>query len=223
MRLVLAILLALSAAACRKAEAPPAAAPSPSASPSPAPAPEPAPPPAAAEPAPAPGPAAPAPAPATAAATSPPPAAAPAAPAPPPEPDRAIYRWEDADGSLHFGTVDDIPASRRRSARPVEGAAVLVDSPDAVVPAPPPPPADTPPAPAAATAGAEAGDEQPGDKPRLDASGLPIPGTMKPTAHTRAVQQATGVELDPAAVERQHQQQLRDMNCREVDGVMTCG
>jgi hypothetical protein len=46
---------------------------------------------------------------------------------------------------------------------------------------------------------------------------------MKQTAHTRAVQQATGQQLDPASVERRHQQELKDMKCREVDGVTICG
>lgn len=223
MRWALGVLLLLSPAACRRTEAP---------APTPAPAPVAEAP--AAEPAAAPAP--PAPAQAPAASAEPPPAPAPAPSAAPPaappakapaaraeEEARTIYRWVDAQGVLHFSVAEDIPPSRRASARPVEGT-LLVNSPDADVPAPAPAPAAQ-----AADGGArepareEAGDEEPGDQPKLDAQGLPIPGTMKQTAHTRAVEQATGQQLDPASVERRHQQELRDMNCKVVDGVTICG
>ena len=79
-------------------------------------------------------------------------------------------------------------------------------------------PATGAPAPAAAPARKE-----PGLVPERDAQGLPIPGTMADTAHTEAVRRATGgVRLDPASVQRQLEQQLKDMHCKERDGVTTC-
>jgi len=57
----------------------------------------------------------------------------------------------------------------------------------------------------------------------LDAQGLPIPGTMKDTAATRASKAAGETNIDPAAVERRRQEDLQRMNCKEKDGVWICG
>ena len=225
MRLGLALLLLVLPAACRRAEpsappAPPPLAPAPAAE---------APPPAPPQAAEAPAPPDPAPAEAPAAAAAPAPSPPPPASPPPKAPDRraeeedgTIYRWVDAQGVLHFSTAEDIPPSRRASAKPVLDT-LLVNSPEAALPAQPPAAAPASPADDAKPK-KEDQDEEPGDQPKLDAQGLPIPGTMKQTAHTRAVQQATGgQQLDPASVERQRQEELRDMKCREVDGVTICG
>jgi len=137
--------------------------------------------------------------------------------------DGAIYRWTDAQGVTHYGSGADVPDDRRATAREVSGGLTVVEPGPIVAPALPPP-AALPEAPAqAAPAQAAPAPAAPGDRPALDADGLPIPGTMKDTSHTRAVHQATGVQLDPAAVERRYQQQLRDMKCIEKDGAIVCG
>jgi hypothetical protein len=51
--------------------------------------------------------------------------------------------------------------------------------------------------------------------------GLPIPGTMDDTAHTRAINQAGG-NVDPASMERQRAVDNRRMHCRQVDGATIC-
>ena len=228
MRWALSLALLCSLAGCRKEEAQPVAAPATSV------------PPPAAAPA-----SAPAPAP-RAEVFAPPPVAAPpratprAAEPPSPEPippanaerrgkdaedPHTIYSWVDEHGVLHYGTGDDVPPVHRRSARIVDSTLSIVTSePAPQLPPPPPPvpaqalpvaPSETPPQPAAAGA--------PGETPELDAQGLPVPGTMQGTAATQAAKAAGERQLDPASVERRRQQELRDMNCREKDGVWICG
>jgi hypothetical protein len=136
--------------------------------------------------------------------------------------ENAIYRWEDAQRVVHFGRSDEIPPNRRASAKLVEAGVseVRVESVQTLPsrPSPAPVPAqDTAPPQASARAA-------PGDEPELDENGLPIPGTMNETAHTRAVREATGgQQLDPASVERRREEDNRRMNCRVVDGVTICG
>ena len=45
---------------------------------------------------------------------------------------------------------------------------------------------------------------------------------MDDTAATQAAK-AAGENIDPAAVERRPQEELRRMNCKEKDGVSICG
>jgi hypothetical protein len=59
-------------------------------------------------------------------------------------------------------------------------------------------------------------------RPELDDKGLPIPGTMDDTAATRASKAAGEIQIDPAAVERRRQEELRRMNCKERDGAFFC-
>jgi hypothetical protein len=150
---------------------------------------------------------------------------APSAPAEEDPEDEAIFTWTDEEGVVHFGGAEEIPNAHRPSARSLRGGVTVVETERPELPEIPAPRAPAAPiviAPPVAGEPAPANDE-PGDAPKLDEQGLPIPGTMKETHHTRAVRQATGVQLDPAAVERQYQQQLRDMKCVEKDGVVTCG
>lgn len=130
----------------------------------------------------------------------------------------ALYSWIDEQGELHYGSADDVPADRRRSARVVSSGLTLV-------PSEPPsaPPAAGQEGQIAQPAAPDARETRRGDQPELDDKGLPIPGTMKDTAATQAAKQAGETQLDPAAVERRHQEELRRMNCREKDGVMICG
>jgi hypothetical protein len=178
-RWVIVLALVCSVAGCRKAQ--PTAAPEPAQTAEPAQPPtapaaaDPAP---AGEPAPAAGPAASAdapPAPARAAAPDPgkgPEAAAqpPARAAPPlpdlgtmevaagdtkkDEPDNRIYRWVDREGAIHYGSIDDVPADRRKSARVVDSGVTVVESQQIEAPAssstracPSPAPCRTPPLP----------------------------------------------------------------------------
>ena len=138
--------------------------------------------------------------------------------------ENAIYRWEDAQRVVHFGRSDEIPANRRASAKLVEAGVseVKVESVQTLPSRPAPAPA---PAPAQDTAPPQASARSaPGNEPELDENGLPIPGTMNETAHTRAVREATGgQQLDPASVERRREEDNRRMNCRVVDGVTICG
>lgn len=142
-----------------------------------------------------------------------------AAPADPPPDDQAMYRWEDAEGVIHFGSADEVPDAHRRSARPVNAGVTIVPpvsltvSPSTAAPAAPPQPEPTD----------EPVAEGRGPMPRLDAQGLPIPGTMNDTAATRAARARGELQIDPAAVERRRQEELRRMNCREKDGVWICG
>jgi hypothetical protein len=150
----------------------------------------------------------------------PPPAAAtaasgPAAPEEEPE-DPTLYSWEDASGGVNFGTRAQLPAHPRHLRRVDAGVSVIPSTPIDL----PQTPTTTAAAPATAAPAAAA---EPGDQPHLDADGLPIPGTMKDTAHTRAVRAATGRQLDPASAERAHQEELRKLNCRVVDGATICG
>jgi hypothetical protein len=147
--------------------------------------------------------------------------AAPAAAAQPPPGEGAIYRWEDAQGVVHFGLAAEVPAARKASARLVSaGLSAVAAEPIAL-----PPPSADPAGSSAVIAPAPPADKAgPGDLPERDEKGLPIPGTMKETAHTRAIKAATGgVGVDPAAVERQREEDNRRMNCRVVDGVTICG
>jgi hypothetical protein len=147
------------------------------------------------------------------------PAAAARAPAGPEPGEGAIYRWEDAQGVVHFSQASDIPAARRASARAVKtGLSEVAAEPVTVVPS-------APDATTAVIAPAEPAPKAgPGEQPELDENGLPIPGTMKETAHTRAVKAASGgVGPDPAAVERRREEDNRRMKCRVVDGVTICG
>ena len=150
------------------------------------------------------------------------PAGAGAAASAEPEEDDAIYTWTDAQGVAHFGSADEIPDAARRTARKVSGGLTVAEPVPLASPVPTPlaEPAQVaqplPPDPSSST-------REPGEAPELDAQGLPIPGTMKETAHLRAVRQATGVQLDAAAVEREHQKQLRELNCVVKDGVTICG
>ncbi len=232
MRWALALALVCSVAACRRSAQPPEpAAETAAAAPATAPA-DPAPTAetraaeAPSEPAPAPATVAAAPAPAAQPTTEklpvadvPPPASPP--PANPDESDHRIYTWVGDDGSVHYGTADDVPAGYRKSARVVD-TGVTVVSPEPVGDVP-----TTTSATAAAPASTAA--EQPGKgtrrgaQPELDAQGLPIPGTMDDTAATRAAKAAGETQIDPAAVERRRQEELRRMNCKEKDGVWTCG
>lgn len=135
-----------------------------------------------------------------------------------------IYRWVDEHGVLHYGTGDDVPAAHRRSARVVDSTlSVVTSEPTAQPPLPlPPVPVETlPEGPSETAARPAAG--APGVKPELDAEGLPVPGTMQDTGATRAAKAAGERQLDPASVERRHQEELRDMNCKEKDGVWICG
>jgi hypothetical protein len=77
---------------------------------------------------------------------------------------------------------------------------------------------------AAPSASPEPAPEPPvrGAHPQLDAQGLPVPGTMDDTAHTRALKQATGAQLDPASMERKRAIDNRRMNCVEKDGGTFC-
>lgn len=220
MRWALAVALLCCLAACRRSEPRPEAAATPPAAKSAAPAPEAmrereAAPPAEAKPAPATVTFATAPEPA------PPPTEQAAAPARTPaqeeDPD-ALYSWVDEQGELHYGTADDVPDHRRSSAR-------LVSSGLTLVPSEPPsaPPVTGQDERIARPAAPDGGQRPRGDQPELDDKGLPIPGTMKDTAATQAAKQAGETQLDPAAVERRHQEELRRMNCREKDGVMVCG
>jgi hypothetical protein len=45
---------------------------------------------------------------------------------------------------------------------------------------------------------------------------------MDDTGHTRTIRQATGVQLDPASIERQRAIENRRMNCVEKDGGTFC-
>jgi hypothetical protein len=135
------------------------------------------------------------------------------------EEDATIYSWEDASGVVHFGTRAEIPADRRHL-RKASGAVSILPQ-EAIGEVPQAEPA-APAGPAVPPPGAVA--REPGDEPALDADGLPIPGTMKGTAHTRAVKAATGgVGVDPASAERAHQEELRRLKCRVVDGATICG
>jgi hypothetical protein len=63
-----------------------------------------------------------------------------------------------------------------------------------------------------------------GPEPLRDDQGLPIPGTMDDTAHTRAVRaRSGGAAPDPAAAQRAHEEELRRLKCRVVDGATICG
>ncbi len=121
---------------------------------------------------------------------------------------------------VHFSQAADVPASRKASARLVRtGVSEVAAEPVAL------PSATAATAAAAAEAAAPpAARAGPGEQPERDEQGLPIPGTMKGTSHTRAVKAASGgVELDPASVERRREEDNRRMKCRVVDGVTICG
>ncbi len=217
MRLAFTLVLCLLATACRRPAAPAGTPAQVAAAPSPAPAPA-----VPAEPAEQPSPAAPAaqaappaPPPAEEAATAPTappdrplaPAAAPAAPDGGEKPDGTIYSWVDAQGVLHFSTAEDIPPARRASARPVDGGVTIEDPGTSVAPPSPPPPA--PAAARAEEAPAEAAeDEPPRRRAQARCAGPAHPRHHGATAATRAVQQAPASQLDPASVERKHQQEL---------------
>lgn len=225
--LVLALLTALTG--CRRSAPPPEPAAAEAAA---LPAPEPAAAPPAVEPPPAPAaPAETAAPPEPAAAQETPPQAVAEAPSPPEESDearrlreaeeedRAIYTWTDAEGAVHFGSIREVPDGARGAHRVDGGGRVMVVPATSIaLPLPAQAEAVAPPAPPA-----EAPARVRGPQPQLDDQGLPIPGTMDDTAHTRAVKQATGVQLDPAALERAHQEELRRLKCRVVDGVTICG
>lgn len=138
-----------------------------------------------------------------------------------PEEDDGIYTWTDAQGVTHFGSAGEIPDDRRSRARKVGGGVTVFGAAPLDLPPPPPDEPDTQSGPT--DDGAAPAPSEPGDTPELDAQGLPVPGTMKQTQHLRAVRQATGVELDPAAVEREYQKHLREMKCVEKDGAIVCG
>jgi hypothetical protein len=145
----------------------------------------------------------------------------PSEPASPFEEEGALFRWTDAEGATHYGSGADVPDDRRATARKVSGGVTVVEPGPLIAPVLPPA-TTTSEAPAEAVP-AKPPPREPGDQPELDADGLPIPGTMKDTANTRAIRQTTGVQLDPASMERRYQQQLRDMKCVEKDGVIVCG
>lgn len=150
----------------------------------------------------------------------PPPIVAPAAPGKPEDQhDDRIYSWVDEQGAVHYGGVDDIPPARRRSARVVEAGVTVVATPPLAAPAQP---ADAPPQESAGAA-RPAERRGRGPEPERDAQGLPIPGTMDDTAATRASKAAGEIQIDPAAVERRHEEELRRMNCKQKDGVWVCG
>ena len=133
-----------------------------------------------------------------------------------------VYRWVDEHGVLHYGVGDDVPAAHRSSARVVDSTLSVVASEPMAQPLPPPVPVETLPEGPSETAPRPAA-AAPGVKPELDAEGLPVPGTMQDTAATRAAKAAGEMQLDPASVERRHQEELRNMNCKEKDGVWICG
>ncbi len=137
------------------------------------------------------------------------------------EEDRRIYSWVDREGVVHYGTADEVPDDRRRSARVVESGVTVV-SPEHLEALPPVPVPGRRAEEEAANA-SPAARSAPGPEPELDAQGLPIPGTMQDTAATQAAKAAGETQIDPAAVERRRQQELRDMNCKEKDGVWYCG
>lgn len=145
------------------------------------------------------------------AATRPP---APEAGADEPE-DTNIYAWTDERGTIHYGMAGEAPPEKRRA---VEGGIVVVQSPSFDSPGSPGEAASargTVPAPVPAPTVR-------GERPQLDAQGLPIPETMDDTAHTRALKQATGAQLDPASMERQRAIDSRRMHCVEKDGGTFC-
>ena len=149
----------------------------------------------------------------------PPPSSPPAAA--PDDHDNRIYSWVDEDGSIHYGAADEVPPTRRKGARVVDtGVTVVSPEPVGDVPST----AATTPAPPPAGDGGQTGEpRRRGAQPELDAAGLPIPGTMEDTAATRASKAAGETQIDPAAVERRRQEELRRMNCKEKDGVWICG
>lgn len=146
-------------------------------------------------------------------------------PVPPAKPDDEhddrIYTWVDGQNVIHYGSIDEIPPARRKSARVVESGVTVVSP----LPLEAPARSEAASAPAPASAGDEqaAGRRGRGPQPELDEKGLPIPGTMDDTAATRASKAAGEMQLDPAAVERRRQEELRRMNCKEKDGVWVCG
>ena len=142
------------------------------------------------------------------------------APAKEEEHDDRIYSWVDAQGAVHYGSVDDVPTVRRSSARVVDSRVTVVSAEPLEAPRPAATPTPTPPEP---EDNLPPGRRPPGPEPELDEQGLPIPGTMEDTAATRAARAAGQKHLDPAAVERRRQQELRDMKCKQKDGVWICG
>jgi hypothetical protein len=133
--------------------------------------------------------------------------------------DERMYSWVDEQGAVHYGSAEDVPDSRRRSARVVDSGGVTI--------VPPPPLEGVAPAEASATPPQDASSPaEPGvrgPEPQRDAQGLPIPGTMDDTAATRASRAAGELQLDPAAVQRRHEEELRRLNCKLKDGVWICG
>jgi hypothetical protein len=144
----------------------------------------------------------------------------PTPPARPDEHDNRIYSWVEGDGAVHYGTVDDVPANLRKSARVVDsGVTVVSTEPLEALP---------PAAARAALSSDQPGDQHserkpPGAQPELDENGLPVPGTMQDTAAIRASRAAGETQLDPAAVERRREEDLRRMNCKQKDGAWICG
>ncbi len=135
----------------------------------------------------------------------------------------AIFRWTDAQGVTHYTSGADVPDDQRAAARRVSGGLTVVESGPSIAPAPPAASVTSEVRAEAVPDEAEPAPREPGEAPELDADGLPIPGTMRDTAHTRTIRQATGVQLDPAALERRYQEQLREMKCVEKDGAIVCG
>lgn len=155
----------------------------------------------------------------------PPPVLAQAAPKKPEEQeDNRLYSWEDEHGVIQFGTAGEIPASRRTSAHVVDSRVTVIEAPSLGAPsleAPAARPEDSPPPPQDAPQ--PDGRRARGPEPERDAQGLPIPGTMDDNAATRASRAAGESQIDPAAVQRRHEEELRRMNCKEKDGVWYCG
>ncbi len=150
------------------------------------------------------------------------PAVAQASPAKPDdEHDDRIYTWVDGQNVVHYGSIDEVPPARRKSARVVESGVTVVSP----LPLEAPARSEAASAPAPASAGDDqaAGRRGRGPQPELDEKGLPIPGTMDDTAATQAAKAAGEKNIDPAAVERRRQEELRRMNCKEKDGVWVCG
>jgi hypothetical protein len=137
------------------------------------------------------------------------------------ESDRRLYSWVDGEGVVHYGVGDDISDTQRRSARVVSSDVTVIASEKVQAVAPAAAPAGAPPS--VPPEGQSSERKPPGVEPELDAQGLPVPGTMLDTSATRASRAAGESQLDPAAVERRRQEELRRMNCKERDGVWTCG
>jgi hypothetical protein len=115
-----------------------------------------------------------------------------------------FYSWEDAEGGLHYTYAAEIPADRRRTARPVQSSVGVLSMDE--LPAPRESAASVPPA------ASEAAPAQPAPPPAPEEN-----------HHMRAVRAAGDHTLDPAAVQQRYEQQLQDMKCRTVDGAVICG